>query len=63
MPFGSRRAFRVGPFLGVKLSKRGPGLFGRLGLVSTKSRIRKLQIRLPFGIYSRQKWRRSGWRS
>ena len=57
MPFGSRKTFRLGRFLSVNLSKRGATLSGRRGLVSTNSRTRKLQINLPFGIYSRQRRR------
>ena len=69
MPFGFRktsgfrRTFRLGRFLRLNLSKRGTRLSGRVRRASTNSRTRKLQVRLPFGVYWTQKWRRSGWRS
>ena len=55
MPFGFRRTIGLGRFLRVNLSRAGASLSGRLGPLSTNSRTRKLRIRLPFGIYWRQK--------
>ena len=58
MPFGSRKTFRLGRLISVNLSKRGATLSGRRGLVSTNSRTRKVQINLPFGIYTGQRRRK-----
>jgi hypothetical protein len=55
MPFGFRKTIGLGRFLRLNLSKRGPSITGRLGPVSVNSRSKKLRVRLPFGLWWRQK--------
>jgi hypothetical protein len=55
MSFGFRKTFGLGRFLRLNLSKAGASVSGRLGPFSTNSRTRKLRVRLPFGMWWRQK--------
>ena len=53
--FGWRKRIGLGRFLSLNLSKRGASLTGRVGPLSSSTRSRKLRLRLPFGLYWRQR--------
>jgi Protein of unknown function (DUF4236) len=55
MPFGWRKRIGLGRLLSLNLSKRGASLSGRVGLLSSSTRSRELRLRLPFGLYWRQR--------
>ena len=48
MSWGSRKRIKLGP-LALNLSKRRASLGGKVGRFFTKTRTRRLRIRLPFG--------------